>query len=41
MYVEADLEMKQKALDRLEEPGVKPTHFKPSDKLLKFLEGLG
>ena len=41
MYVEADLEMKQKALDRLEEPGVKPTRFKPSDKLLKFLEGLG
>lgn len=41
MYVEADLQMKQKALDRLEEPGIKPTRYKPSDKLLAFLESLG
>lgn len=40
MYVEADLAMKQKALDRLEQPGTKPQRFKPTDALLRFLEGL-
>jgi site-specific recombinase XerD len=40
MYVEADLAMKQKALDRLDEPGTKPARFKPDDALLQFLEGL-
>jgi site-specific recombinase XerD len=40
MYVEADLAMKQKALDRLEEPGTKPSRFKPDDALLRFLESL-
>lgn len=39
-HVEADLKMKQQALDRLGEPGIKPTRFKPSDELLKFLENL-
>jgi integrase/recombinase XerD len=40
MYVEADLQMKQKALDRLEPPGTTPQRFKPDDALLQFLEGL-
>lgn len=40
MYVEADLQMKQKALDRLEPPGTAPQRFKPDDMLLQFLEGL-
>jgi integrase/recombinase XerD len=40
LYVEADLQMKQKALDRLEPPGTASRRFKPDDALLQFLEGL-
>lgn len=40
LYIEADLTMKQAALARIDEPGGKPTRFKPPDHLLAFLEGL-
>ncbi len=39
-YIEADLEMKKKTLDRLQSPKGKPITFKPSDPLLAFLEAL-
>jgi len=40
MYVEADLAMKEAALRRVEDPGPAPLRFKPSDRLLAFLESL-
>lgn len=40
LYMTADLEMKAKALARLQEPPVRRTRYKPSDKLLAFLENL-
>lgn len=40
MYVEADLAMKERALARLESPIIKGSRYRPSDKLLKFLESL-
>lgn len=40
LYVEADLQMKQRALDKLKSPSHKPRRFKPSDKLIRFLERL-
>jgi len=39
-YVEADLEMKKKTLNRLHQPKGKTVTFKPKDSLLAFLEGL-
>ena len=39
-YVEADLAMKEAALQRLEDPQTEPVRFKPSDRLLAFLEAL-
>jgi site-specific recombinase XerD len=39
-YVEADLEMKQKALARLEAPNTKVPRFRASDALMKFLQTL-
>ena len=39
-YVEADLEMKRKTLNRLTQPKAKPITFKPRDPLLAFLEAL-
>lgn len=39
-YVEADLEMKQRALNVLEEPKQKPNRYRPTDAVLKFLDGL-
>jgi site-specific recombinase XerD len=39
-YVEADLAMKEAALRRLNEPALKPVRYKPSDRLLAFLETL-
>ena len=39
-YVEANLEMKEKALARLEAPDVKLTRFRATDELMKFLETL-
>jgi len=39
-YVEANLEMKEKALARLEAPDVKLKRFRASDDLMKFLKTL-
>jgi site-specific recombinase XerD len=39
-YIEADLEMKKKTLNRLKQPKGKPATFKPRDTLLTFLETL-
>ncbi len=39
-YVEANLEMKEKALARLEAPDIKLKRFRPSDDLMKFLRTL-
>jgi len=39
-YVEANLEMKEKALARLEAPDIKLKRFRASDDLLKFLQSL-
>lgn len=39
-YIEADLALKQAALDRLEDPGSTPTTFAASDQLLAFLDEL-
>jgi len=39
-YVEADLAMKQKALARLEAPGIKMQLFHPPDALMRFLLAL-
>jgi integrase/recombinase XerD len=40
MYIEADLALKERALSKLQEPSTRPVRYKPSDKLLQFLEGL-
>ena len=40
MYMEADLSMKQRALSTLEEPSTRAHRYRPSDKLLQFLEAL-
>ena len=39
-YIEADLEMKKKTLNRLQQPKGKPVTFRPTDTLLTFLESL-
>jgi len=39
-YLHADMRLKEKALSRTEPLGVKPTRYRPDDKLLAFLEGL-
>jgi site-specific recombinase XerD len=39
-YVEANLEMKQKALARLREPDTKMSRYQPPDDLMKFLQAL-
>jgi site-specific recombinase XerD len=39
-YVEADLAMKKRALDRLREPHARRARLAPSDELLAFLDGL-
>ena len=39
-YVEADLAMKQRALESLQEPSTRRQRFQASDRLLAFLEGL-
>jgi site-specific recombinase XerD len=39
-YVEADLAMKKAALARLQEPGMEPARFQPSDALMQFLQTL-
>lgn len=40
LYVEADLGMKQRALDRLQPATAKGTRFRAGDQLLAFLDGL-
>jgi len=39
-YIEADLEMKEAALKRMDAPSSKPVRFKANDRLLAFLEAL-
>lgn len=39
-YVEADLQMKQRALDRIDEPALKKDRRRNDDQLLDFLENL-
>ena len=39
-YLHADLELKQKALDRTTPPHTRPGRYTPPDKLLAFLESL-
>jgi len=39
-YLHADLELKQRALDRTAPPGTRPGRYTAPDKLLAFLEGL-
>jgi site-specific recombinase XerD len=36
-YVEADLTMKQTALERLQEPAMTSTRYQPPDELMRFL----
>jgi integrase/recombinase XerD len=40
MYIEADLAMKKRALDKLADPKSRASRFVPSDPLLAFLDGL-
>ncbi len=40
MYLHADMRLKEKALSRTAPLGVKPTRYRPDDKLLAFLESL-
>jgi len=40
MYVEADLAMKERALNAVQPPHLKQTRYKPSDRVLHFLETL-
>lgn len=40
MYLEADLAMKERALDRLQPPSKSGTRYKPPDRLMQFLQGL-
>jgi len=40
MYVEADLGMKQRALNAVQPPQIKQTRYKPADRVLQFLQAL-
>jgi integrase/recombinase XerD len=40
MYLEADLQMKQRALKTLQAPKNAPVRYRPPDRLLQFLQGL-
>ncbi len=40
MYVEADLTMKQRALNRLQPAKTNSLRYRPPDQLMKFLESL-
>lgn len=40
MYLHADLHLKENALSRTTQHGAKPTRYRPTDKVLAFLEGL-
>ena len=40
MYVEADLTMKEKALNSVQPPHAKQTRYQPTDRVVHFLETL-
>ena len=40
VYLDADLELKQRILDKTAPAGGKPGRYRPTDKLLAFLSGL-
>jgi hypothetical protein len=40
MYLDADLELKQRVLDAVVPPNGKPARYRPGDKLLAFLNSL-
>lgn len=40
MYIEADLAMKERALSALQAPQSKQRRYRPTDRLLQFLDGL-
>jgi len=40
MYLHADLRLKEQALARIEPLGVKPSRYRPTDHMLRFLESL-
>jgi integrase len=40
IYLNADLELKQRALDRTASPNSPPGRYQPPDDVLAFLEGL-
>lgn len=40
LYVEADLSMKEKALEQIQSPSTRGTRFRPKDDMLRFLDGL-
>ena len=40
VYLDANLELKQKILDKTLPPNGKPGRYRPDDKLLAFLKGL-
>jgi site-specific recombinase XerD len=40
LYIEADLAMKERALEKLEEPSIKTPRYKPTPDILAFLESL-
>ena len=40
LYLHADMAMKEKALARATKSGVAPKRYRPTDRLLAFLEGL-
>ena len=39
-YIEADLAMKERALEALQPPRMKPLRYQPEDRVLAFLQGL-
>ncbi len=40
IYLQADMALKQQALDRTTPPGIRPGRYRPPDTLLAFLEQL-
>jgi integrase/recombinase XerD len=40
MYAEADLAMKERALNRLQAPSTGCARYRPPDRLMHFLQGL-
>ena len=40
LYVEADLAMKERALQAVQSPRIKQTRYRPTDRLLAFLHVL-